>query len=85
MQRKGEAQETQNVQPRALPTMAGTTNPPPGGLTNAGAVPQGPVAQQGAAGIPLAGQAGMANAPPVKWNHVTPPTSTQVLHWLSLA
>ena len=73
MQRKGEAQENKNVQPLALPPMAGTINPPPAGLTNAGAVPQGPVAQQGAAGIPPAGQVGMANVPPVRGNHVTPP------------
>ena len=85
MQREWDAQETQNVQPLVLPPMVGETNPPLEGLNNAGAAPQGPAAQQGAVGIPQAGQAGMANAPPVIGNHVPPPTSTQVLRRLSLA
>ena len=73
MQREWDAQETQTVQPLALPPMVGETNPPLAGLNNAGAAPQGPAAQQGAVGIPPAGQAGMANAPLVIGNHVTPP------------
>jgi hypothetical protein len=85
MQHKGEAQENQNVQPLTLPPMAGETNTPAAGLTNAGAVPQGPAEQQGAAGISPVGQAGMAIAPPIIGHQVTPPTSTQVLHRLSLA
>jgi hypothetical protein len=85
MQREWDAQENQNVQPLALPPMAGETNTPAAGLTNAGAVPQGPAAQQGAAGIPPVGQAGMAITPPIIGHHVTPPTSTQVLHRLSLS
>ena len=85
MQREWDAQEIQIVQPLVPPPMVRDTNPPLAGLTNAGAAPQGPAAQQGAVGIPPAGQAGMANAPLVIGNHVSPPTSTQVLHRLSLA
>ena len=73
MQREWDAQENQNVQPLALPPMAGETNTPAAGLTNAGAVPQGPAAQQGAAGIPPVEKAGMAIAPPIIGHHVTPP------------
>ena len=73
MQREWDAQENQNVQQLALPPMAGETNPPAAGLTNAGAVPQGPAAQQVAAGIQAVGQAGMAIAPPIIGHHVTPP------------
>ena len=73
MQREWDAQETQNVQPLVLPPMVGDANPPLAGLTNAEADPQGPAAQQGAAGIPPVGQAGMANAQPLIGNHVTSP------------
>ncbi len=47
MQRKGGAQETQNVQPLVLPPMVRETNPPLAGLTNAETDPRGPAAQQG--------------------------------------
>ena len=85
MHHEWDAHETQNVQPLVQPPMVGETNPLLAGLNNSGAAPQGPAAQQGTVSVPPAEQAGMANAPLVIGNHVTPPTSTQVLHRLSLA
>jgi len=43
------------------------------GANNAGGVPQGPTAHQGAAGNHPGGQAGIANAPPVRGTRATPP------------
>ena len=45
----------------------------PAGTNNAGAVPQGPPAHQGAAGNQLGGQAGITNAPPIGGTKATPP------------
>ena len=45
----------------------------PAGTNNAGAVPQGPPAHQGAAGNQPGGQAGITNAPPIGGTKATPP------------
>ena len=53
----------------------------PAETNNAGAVPQGPPAHQGAAGNQPGGQAGITNAPPIGGAKATPPPrSGQVLH-----
>jgi len=56
----------------------------PAGANNAGAVPQGPPAHQGAAVNQPGGQAGIANAPPIGGTKATPPRSGQVSHRHSL-